>query len=279
MSRAAQDAATRRTGCTFGKGAFGGPALGKPATAFAERRGKWPRRRRAALMWCLAATSCVLAACGTVAGTSTGAGTGTGVPTLTAGETAATAAADTAEPAASAGPEAGAPAPGPGDTTATSPLPGDAGSSTRIPTAVSVSALDLSAPVVPVGVAPDGQVEVPPDGGTVGWYRFGPPPGAPAGSAVLVGHVDTADGRIGEFAGLERAAPGLRVSVQRGTAPPLVYRVVRVETVPKGALPGPAIFRRDGPHQLVLVTCAGAYDRSAGGYQANLVVTSVPENA
>ncbi len=145
------------------------------------------------------------------------------------------------------------------------------------PTAVRVESLALFAPVVPVGVAPDGQAEVPQDGAVVGWYRFGSAPGATAGSAVLIGHVDTADGRLGQFAELERAAPGDRVTVQRGTVTELTYRVARVETVPKGRLSAAQIFRRDGPPQLVLVTCGGTYDRSAGGYQANLIVTAVPE--
>ncbi|MFI6587771.1 class F sortase [Embleya sp. NPDC050493] len=128
-----------------------------------------------------------------------------------------------------------------------------------------------------MGVRTDGQAEVPPDGETVGWYRFGPAPGSATGSAVLIGHVDTADGRLGRFAKLERGAPGDRVTVERGAAAVLTYRVTRVETVPKGRLPATGIFRRDGPAQLVLVTCGGAYDRSAGGYRANLVVTAVPE--
>lgn len=146
------------------------------------------------------------------------------------------------------------------------------------PTAVAVAELGLSAPVVPVGVTPDGQAEVPPDGGTVGWYRFGPVPGAAMGSAVLIGHVDTADGRLGQFAKLERTDPGDRVVVRRGADAVLTYRVTRVEAVPKGRLPTAEIFRRDGAPQLVLVTCGGAYDRAAGGYQANLIVTAVPES-
>ncbi|MCF2533927.1 class F sortase, partial [Yinghuangia soli] len=146
------------------------------------------------------------------------------------------------------------------------------------PTAVRVPALGLSAPVVAVGVAPDGQTEVPPDGRTVGWYRFGPQPGAPAGSAVLVGHVDTADGRLGEFAKLDGIKTGDRVLVQRaGDAAPLAYRVTRAETTAKSGFPAADIFRRAGPPQLVLVTCGGSYDRQAGGYQANFVVTAVPE--
>ncbi|HSA53666.1 MAG TPA: class F sortase [Yinghuangia sp.] len=145
------------------------------------------------------------------------------------------------------------------------------------PIAVSLPELGLSAPVVPVGVAPDGQAAVPPDGGTVGWYRFGPSPGAPAGSAVLLGHVDTADGSLGQFAKLKQADKGDRVIVGRGAAPALTYRVVGVDTVSKGVLPAAEIFRRDGPPQLVLVTCGGPYDRSEGGYQANLIVTAVPE--
>ena len=59
-------------------------------------------------------------------------------------------------------------------------------------------------PVTPVGVDDRGRMDVPFDIRTVGWYRFGPGPGATTGSAVLSGHVDDRDQGYGAFHRLGR---------------------------------------------------------------------------
>ena len=63
-----------------------------------------------------------------------------------------------------------------------------------VPTRISIPALGVRAPVVGVGTAADGSIAAPaidkPD--ETGWYRLGPTPGE-RGTAVIVGHVDTAD--------------------------------------------------------------------------------------
>ncbi len=162
---------------------------------------------------------------------------------------------------------------------ASPPADGPAGSPRRgvpaEPADVSVPRLRLSAPVDRVGVAEDGQVEVPEDPGRVGWYRFSPAPGAPAGSSVLVGHVDATGRGLGVLAALADVREGDRVVVGRRDGTAVSYRVTARRTVAKDALAGSGVFRRDGAPVLTLVTCAGPYVRDQGGYQNNLVVTAV----
>ncbi|MCF4136437.1 class F sortase [Streptomyces sp. Tue 6430] len=88
------------------------------------------------------------------------------------------------------------------------------------PTALRVLRVSLDARVLSVGVADDGTVEIPGDVGQAGWYRYGPAPGARAGSAVLVGHVDDRTGRLGAFAEPYGARKGDAVTVARRDAPP-----------------------------------------------------------
>ena len=54
------------------------------------------------------------------------------------------------------------------------------------------------------------------------------------------------------------------------------YEVAALRSIAKAGLPD-ALFRRGGPHQLVVITCGGAYIPEAGGYQENLFVVAVPE--
>ncbi|WP_259294319.1 class F sortase [Streptomyces resistomycificus] len=120
----------------------------------------------------------------------------------------------------------------------------------------------------------DGRTDVPADPAQAGWYRFGPAPGDAAGSAVLVGHVDSRTGELGELAALYDVRAGDRVGVRRGDGTTIAYEVVARRTVTKDRLPAD-VFRREGDPVLTLITCAPPYDPGRGGYQSNLIVTAV----
>ena len=134
----------------------------------------------------------------------------------------------------------------------------------------------LRAPVVPVGVTPDGSMEIQEDVATAGWYRFGPAPGDRQGSVVLSGHINDRDQGVGAFAVLADVAAGEPVTVTLADGRVLDYRVVARERFDKGVVPMARIFDRTGPPRLTLVTCGGAFDRSSGNYRDNIVVTAVP---
>lgn len=147
---------------------------------------------------------------------------------------------------------------------------------TAQPTRLIIPSVGVDAPVDPVGVAPDGQAEVPRDGRRVGWYRFGPAPGAATGSAVLIGHRDTRAQGPGELFDLGRVAIGAEVTVQRAGRSPIAYRVVERRLYSKASVPLDLLFARDGAPRLTVISCGGRYLPSAGGYQDNLVVVAVP---
>ncbi|MEU5365887.1 class F sortase [Streptomyces sp. NPDC005925] len=164
--------------------------------------------------------------------------------------------------------------------TAAAPLPGGpetgaAPAPDARPERVQVREVGLDAPVRPVGVGERGAMTVPGDPLVAGWYRYGPAPGSRQGSAVLVGHVDSDTGALGEFAALYEVRRGDRVEVRRTQAAPVVYRVVSRATVPKDEL-SPTVFRRTGDPVLTLITCAPPFEPERGGYRANLVVTAEP---
>ena len=76
------------------------------------------------------------------------------------------------------------------------------------PVRIRLAGVEVDAPVVPVGVDERGEMAVPEDVRTVGWYRFGPGPGATAGSSVLAGHVDDRVQGRGAFYRLAELAVG-----------------------------------------------------------------------
>jgi hypothetical protein len=144
------------------------------------------------------------------------------------------------------------------------------------PVRVELPALGVAAEVDQVGVADDGQMELPPDPDRVGWYRFGPGPGEDQGSAVLAAHVDSRRYGLGQFSRLRESSPGDRVVVVLTDGRSVEYEVVEIRSESKAVVQLDALFRREGAPSLVLVTCGGVYDADARSYEDNVVVTAVP---
>jgi sortase family protein len=145
------------------------------------------------------------------------------------------------------------------------------------PVHVRLPALGVDAPVTPVGVDDRGRMDVPFDIRTVGWYRFGPGPGATTGSAVLSGHVDDRDQGYGAFHRLGDLAPADPIAVDLADGGVVSYRVAAVTRVPKGDLPVDEVFARTGAPRLTLVTCGGPFDDDAHAYTENVVVVARPD--
>ncbi|MFF3172793.1 class F sortase [Streptomyces sp. NPDC057900] len=168
-----------------------------------------------------------------------------------------------AEPGGGAAPRSG-PAP-----TAAAPLP--AVLPAARPVRIDIPGLRVSAPLV--GLALDGRgrlgVPDPADRNLAGWYRDGVPPGSP-GNAIVVAHVDTATGPAA-FAGLDSLPPGATVEVRRADRRIATFRVYAVQEYEKRDFPSARVYGPTKDAQLRLLTCGGAYDPDAGGYQSNVV--------
>jgi LPXTG-site transpeptidase (sortase) family protein len=143
------------------------------------------------------------------------------------------------------------------------------------PLRIKIPELDVDSKVVPVGINPDQSMEVPSNIFNIGWYEPGPSPGDPFGSAVLAGHRDGAEAGRGAFYNLGELDRGDVIKLATKTKK-MKFSVMRTEILDKRtfALRSQEIFASDGPGVLTLITCGGDYDRSRGGYQANVIVTA-----
>ncbi|NIJ11978.1 LPXTG-site transpeptidase (sortase) family protein [Saccharomonospora amisosensis] len=137
---------------------------------------------------------------------------------------------------------------------------------------------DVRIPVIAVGVAADGTMRVPEDVRVAGWYRFGPKPGDPRGSAVISGHINDRDQGRGVFGVLTEVTEGEPVVVTMADGSAVRYRVTARRLIDKGEADMPRLFERDGAPRLTLITCGGPLDRSTHDYRANIVVTAVPSS-
>ena len=125
-----------------------------------------------------------------------------------------------------------------------------------------------------MGVSAQGELGVPDDVMQLGWWKAGASPGAPQGTVVVDGHVDSRTQGRGELFALERASVGdiVKVTTTHGE---FRYRVAARVTYRKASLPG-EIFSTGGRQRLVLITCGGPFDSGTGHYADNVVVYAVP---
>ena len=134
---------------------------------------------------------------------------------------------------------------------------------------LAIPSLDVRMPVVPVGVAKDGQMALPDDPDVAGWYRFGPSPTSARGANVISAHVDSRDG-VGPLAKLPKLDVGARIVVTVDGAR-VEYVVERVDQYAKTALDVDALFARSGPARLHLVSCGGEWNPRTRHYDDNVV--------
>jgi hypothetical protein len=140
-----------------------------------------------------------------------------------------------------------------------------------LPTLIAIPSLGVRAKVVEVLTADDGSIATPKGDPvrTTGWYGLGPTPGE-AGTAVIVGHVDT-DTEPAVFARLGQARQGAVVEVSRRDSGTVQFTIDAVRSYPKTAFPADEVFAKAGRPRLVLVTCGGEWVGGDIGYAENLI--------
>jgi sortase (surface protein transpeptidase) len=138
------------------------------------------------------------------------------------------------------------------------------------PVRVSIPAIGVNSPLIPLGLQADGSLQVPAVGFPAGWFTGGPAPGE-LGPAVLAGHVDWG-GSPGVFYRLRDVASGDLITVAREDGSTVAFRVSRVARFAKNAFPTKAVYGNLDHPGLRVITCGGAFDHRARSYVDNIVV-------
>jgi LPXTG-site transpeptidase (sortase) family protein len=144
------------------------------------------------------------------------------------------------------------------------PLPYSAPDRVRIP------AIQVDAPMMPVGLDADGWVGAPPpeDPNLAGWFTGAVSPGE-KGTAVVVGHVDNEQGPA-VFYGLGALKKGNKVEVARQDGKTAVFEIYGLEVFAKDDFPGDRVYASKGAPELRVITCGGGFSEQ-DGYEANVV--------
>lgn len=130
--------------------------------------------------------------------------------------------------------------------------------------------LKIDAPIVPVGLTAEGEVEPPPGPEYVGWYNLSPIPGSP-GNSILAGHVDWKN-QTAVFWDLRRIKPGDTIYVGSSDRADVLYTVEWIERYKPEEAPIDRIFASLYEPTLTIITCEGVFDQTTRNYSLRLVV-------
>ncbi|WP_055717134.1 class F sortase [Streptomyces torulosus] len=140
-----------------------------------------------------------------------------------------------------------------------------------VPVRLLIPAIGVDTPVMGLGLAADGSVEVPPvaEHDRAGWYRHSPTPGQ-TGPSVILGHVTVGAYGDGVFRRLARLRRGARITARRADGSTAEFTVDRVRTVAKADFPAAEVYGNVDRPELRLITCGGP--RSGEEYRDNVIV-------
>ncbi|MFE4862399.1 class F sortase [Streptomyces sp. NPDC056670] len=138
------------------------------------------------------------------------------------------------------------------------------------PVRVRIPAAGVDAgPVLDLGLAADGTVEVPSvaDAGRIGWYDKGVTPGQ-KGPAVLIGHFDTVEGPA-VLRNVSKVKVGDAVSVVRADGRTAEFKVRALEQVDKKTFPTQKVYGDTDRPELRIITCGGEL---TGGHRPDNII-------
>jgi sortase (surface protein transpeptidase) len=140
------------------------------------------------------------------------------------------------------------------------------------PTKVRIPAIHVDAPLTGLALEQDGRLAAPPedDRNLAGWYQDGTAPGA-IGTAVLAGHVDTAQGPA-VFYNLGALKKGNTVEVDRTDGRTAIFTIDAIEVYTAADFPDQKVYGPASHPELRLITCGGGFDKKQQQYLGNVVV-------
>ena len=138
------------------------------------------------------------------------------------------------------------------------------------PVTLTIPLIGVQTKLTTLGLAADGEMQVPSSYSIAGWYTGSPRPGA-IGSAIIVGHIDS-HACPGVFYRLPELKAGDKIYVKRADGTLAEFRVTSVQTYLKDQFPTEDVYGPVPDAELRLITCGGAFDPATSHYLSNIVV-------
>ena len=138
------------------------------------------------------------------------------------------------------------------------------------PSRLRIPSINVDAPVNATGLLDNGDMDVPNDIVSTGWFENGYMPGEP-GNAVIAGHVDGKKGPA-VFYNIGKLTKGDEIIVTSAEGQELTFIVEQLKIYPFDESPLREIFGFSYGSHLNLITCTGEYNKNGSYYEDRLVV-------
>src|SRR3990167_6033827 len=133
--------------------------------------------------------------------------------------------------------------------------------------------INVSAPIVPVGVDENGKMQLPENINEVGWYEPGFKPGE-QGNAVISGHLDSATGEGAIFYHLHELEPGDNLITTDEFGNQYTFAVTAKKAYEFDKVPLEEVFGKSAKKQLNLITCTGQWIADQQNYSHRMIIYS-----
>ena len=131
--------------------------------------------------------------------------------------------------------------------------------------------IGVDAPIVVLGVTPDGVMQDPKGPMEVAWYDFSSYPGF-GSNAVFAGHVDYANFGAAVFWKLRELQAGDEINVRLTDGTRYTYRVISSNTFSAQDAPVQDIVGSTPQEVVTLITCGGTFNTRTREYDRRLIV-------
>jgi len=139
------------------------------------------------------------------------------------------------------------------------------------PIQLRIDRISVAASVQPVGLTPDGNMDIDENPEQVAWYKLGPKPGE-EGSAVIAGHYGWKNSVPSVFNDLHTLVKGDKITTVGDDGRTVNFIVNRSE-VYAPTQDATSVFKSDdGKAHLNLITCQGEWNGKLSSYTERLVV-------
>jgi len=139
------------------------------------------------------------------------------------------------------------------------------------PKRLQIPSLRIDALIEPVGLTPEGAMDVPTERTDVAWFTRGPRPGE-SGTAVISGHYSSKNWQTSTFDTLYKIRIGDTVTVENDTGETVHFVVRAIERFDSSADSSLVFTSTDNKAHLNLVTCEGEWDAVSKNYSTRLIV-------
>lgn len=138
---------------------------------------------------------------------------------------------------------------------------------------LSIPSISITATLIPMGVRPDGYMDLPNNPHDIAWYDFTSKPGLGVGNAVFSAHVDYINYGPAVFWNLSKVRPGDGVFIGLRDGATIRYVVTAAETIPLSQLDVASTIAPTDQESITLITCSGEF--SQGNYSHRVIVRAV----